>query len=121
MPIINCAICGKEKYHSTSRIASGNGKFCSRACSWASHLGKKSPKSGNRIPRTEEWKKLIGDRTRGKKRPITATRPMHDALKKARVKNPQKYLNISMRNLPKGRSSENHPSWKGGLTAINRD
>lgn len=41
MPIINCLVCGKEKYFKLSRIKMGQGKFCSNQCRSKASVGRK--------------------------------------------------------------------------------
>jgi hypothetical protein len=45
MPIINCQICGKEKYFRACRLKNGGGKFCSNQCRVKGSLGRKLSKT----------------------------------------------------------------------------
>lgn len=123
MPTINCLICGKPKEHLASRIASGNGKFCSRGCSQKHQRGRKLPHSKEWEARRLEAVKLAMSNKvfpRGYSRPKSATRPMIDALARKMKEDPEKYRRIATDNLPKEVTGEKNGNWKGGITVKNR-
>jgi hypothetical protein len=50
MPIINCLVCGKEKYAKLYHVKRGWGKYCSRKCYYISKIGKTNPSKGKNRP-----------------------------------------------------------------------
>lgn len=93
--------------------------------------GKTPWNKGKKMPHSKEWEErriaAVRESSKNKiyptgyKRPREYTQPMLDAYRKKYEENPQKYNEISIRNLSKNRtldlSGDNSPWWKGGITA----
>lgn len=114
---ISCAICGKKKEYPTYKIKNGNGKYCSKQCSYIAQKGRKNPHS-------KEWEEkriaaIKANSYKNKGRPNIKSK---ETIKKAltalsnkRKENPDYYREIALKNLPKDVSGEkngNFRNWK---------
>jgi len=91
MPIINCLICGKEKYFKPSRIKMGYGKYCSNECRNKASIGRKLSKA---------TRKKMSERIKGKNHPMYGKKHKPESIQK-------------MKLFQKGHPATN---WKGGIT-----
>ena len=91
MPIINCLICGKEKYFRPCRIKNGVGKYCSNECRFKALLGRKLSKT---------TRKKMSERMSEKNHPMYGKKHTPESIQK-------------MKLFQKGHPTTN---WKGGKT-----
>ena len=85
---------------------------------------------GKKCPHTPEWERnrleairkaaKLRSYPKGYTRPKEHVEPMRKALAEAKAKNPEKFRNASIANLPKNNGGEKNGNWKGGITAKTR-